>query len=171
MSERIVAERPRIAAPQLVDAKAKPWHDGRGDGATSCQGLVLASTSCGSLRRIMARPLEHDLLFGRLEVVVVPELLAGDDLGHVLDPARRRKPVHLELAAEPGDVEIGHLAGHRVDAEAGDLAADIDRPVIHRVAEVLAGVAEDDHAAALHHEAAERPGPAADDDGAALHVD
>ena len=53
----------------------------------------------------------------------------------------------------------------------GDLAADVDRAVVHRIAEVLAGVAEDDHAAALHHEAGERAGAAADDDRAALHVD
>src|SRR6185436_16202397 len=57
------------------------------------------------------------------------------------------------------------------DAEVGDLAADIDRAVIHGVAEILAGVAQDDHAPARHHEAAESAGAAADQDGAALLVD
>ena len=67
--------------------------------------------------------------------------------------------------------EVGHLALDGVDAEAVDLAADVDGAVIHGVAEVLAGVAENDHASALHHEAAEGAGAAADDDGAALLVD
>ena len=69
------------------------------------------------------------------------------------------------------DVELGHLGGNGVDAQRGDLAADVDDAVVHRVAQVLAGVAQDDHPAALHHEAGERAGAAADEDGAALHVD
>ncbi len=63
------------------------------------------------------------------------------------------------------------VAPHRIDAEARRLAADIDRAVIHGIAEILAGIAADHHAPALHHEAGEGAGIAADDDGAALHVD
>ena len=37
---------------------------------------------------------EHELLFGRLEVVVIPELFAGDDLLHVPTPSRRVQAVH-----------------------------------------------------------------------------
>ena len=77
----------------------------------------------------------------------------------------------LKLALEPLRLELGHLAGYRIDAQPIDLAADVDRAVVHRIAQVLAGIAQDHHAPALHHEAAERAGAAADDDRAALHVD
>src|SRR5215510_6665034 len=123
------------------------------------------------VRVLSYEALQNDLLLGRLEIVVVPQLLAGHDLGEVLDAVRRLQAVELELALQVLHLEVGHLAFDRIDAEAGDLAADIDRAVIHRIAEILAGVAQDDHAAALHHEAAERAGPAADQDGAALLVD
>ena len=76
-----------------------------------------------------------------------------------------------ELPLQPRAVEIGHLAPHRVDAEALRLAGDVDDAVIHGVAEILAGIAADHHAPALHHEAGEGAGAAADDDVAALHVD
>src|SRR5262245_10556840 len=124
-------------------------------GATAGDFLSFAMMKSFSLRR-----LEDQLLLGRLEIVVVPELPAGDDLLHLLDAVRRLEVVHPQLAGEPTGIEIGHLAGHGVDAEPLDLAADIDRAVIHRIAEVLAGIAQDDHAAALHHEAAEGAGPA-----------
>src|SRR5690606_20644603 len=58
-----------------------------------------------------------------------------------------------------------------IDAEASRLAAQIDRAVIHGIAEIPAGIAANHHAAALHHEARERAGIAADDDRAALLVD
>src|SRR5215469_8608332 len=115
--------------------------------------------------------LKNQLLFGGLEIVVVPELTPGDDLLHGLDALGRLEAVHLQLALQPLHVEIGYLARHRIDAEALDFAADIDGAVIHGIAEILAGIPQYDHAAALHHEAAEGSRPAADDDGAALHVD
>src|SRR5688500_1794459 len=130
-----------------------------------------ATFSCDMVRVLSYEALEHDLLFRRLEVVVVPQLLAGHDLGEVLDAVRRLEPVELQLALQELHLEVGHLALDRVDAEAGDLAADIDRAVIHGIAEVLAGVAQDDHAAALPHEAAAGAGAPADQDGAALLVD
>src|SRR5574338_409942 len=130
-----------------------------------------ATFSCDMMRVLSCDALENDLLLGGLEIVVVPELLVGDDLGEVLDAVRRLEAVHLQLALQPLRLDIRHLAFDRVDAEPGDLAADENCAVIHRIAEVLAGVAEDDHAPALHHEAAERAGPAADQDGATLLVD
>src|ERR1700730_12859352 len=114
---------------------------------------------------------EHQLLLGRLKVVIVPELLAGDDLAHILDTTRSFQAVHAQLAREPGGIKVGHFSVHRVDAERFDVAADIDDPVIHGIAEILAGVAEDHHASTLHHEAAKCAGPPAGNDGAALHVD
>src|SRR5262245_27348957 len=123
------------------------------------------------MRVLSYEALQNDLLLGRLEVVVVPQLLAGHDLGEVLDPVRRLETVEPELALQPLHLEVGHLAFDRIDAEPGDLAADIDGAVIHGIAEVLAGIAQDDHAPALHHEAAERAGAPADQDGAALLVD
>ena len=48
---------------------------------------------------------------------------------------------------------------------------EIDRAIVHRVAEVFPGIAKDHHAAPLHHEAGECAGIAADDDGAAFLVD
>src|SRR3984957_11353399 len=115
--------------------------------------------------------LENELLLGGLEVVVVPKLPAGDDLLHVPRAPRRLEAIHLQLALEPLYVEIGHVGRYGIDAQPIDLPADIDRAVVHRVAEVLAGIAQDHHASALHHETAERAGPPADDDRAALHVD
>ena len=120
----------------------------------------------------LSSPHSTSLLLGRLEIVVVPQLLAGDDLAEMF--ARRiwaGGRIVVSLRSSQLRVEIGHLAAHRVDAEARRLAADIDRAVIHGIAEILAGIAADHHAAALHHEAGEGAGLAADDDGAALHVD
>src|SRR3546814_198956 len=136
--------------------------------AGSADGAIFSLAIFQSLSR---QPLEHDLLFGRFQIVVVPQLLARDDLLHLLDAVRRGEPVLLQLSFEPLAIEIVHRARHRVDAEPGYLAADIDRAVIHGVAKVHACIAQDDHAAALHHEAAEGAGATADDDGAALLVD
>src|SRR6185295_9929681 len=114
---------------------------------------------------------EDELLFGRLEVVVVPQLLAGGDLLKILDAVGRLQLIEIEFSFEPRDL-VGALDGRNgVHAQAGDLAAHIDRPVVHRVAEVLAGVAQHDHPAALHHEPGKRAGAAADDDRAAFLVD
>src|SRR5271169_129889 len=115
--------------------------------------------------------LEDELLLGRLEVVVVPELPAGADLLHVLGTLGRLETVQLQLALQPLHVEVSHLGWYGIDAESIDSSADVNRAVVHRVAQVLAGIAKDDHASALHHEAAESAGPAAGDDRAALHVD
>src|SRR5262245_40200753 len=115
--------------------------------------------------------LQHQFLFGRLEIVIVPQLLAGDDLAEGADPALRHDLVAEELPLEPCLVEIGHGGPHRIDAEARGFAGDIDRAVIHGIAKILASVAADHHAAALHHEAGEGAGVAADDDGATFHVD
>ena len=60
-------------------------------------------------------------LLGGLEVVVVPQLLAGDDLGHVRRSPGRLETVQGELALEPLLIELRHLALHRVDAEVPDV--------------------------------------------------
>ncbi len=117
---------------------------------------------------LVGHRLEHQLSLGRLEVVVVVEHLAADEL---LELRRRAEPVDAELPLDELGVGVRPLAGHAVDAERLDLAADVDRPVVHRVAEPGADVAADDLAAALHHEAGHRAGVAADDDRAALLVD
>src|SRR5262245_15002712 len=115
--------------------------------------------------------LQHQFLFRRLEIVVIPQLLAGDDLAEGSDAVLGQQLVAAELGLEPAPVEVGHRAPNGVDAEALRLAAEIDRAVIHGIAEILAGIAADHHAPALHHEAGERAGIAADDDGSALLVD
>src|SRR5690348_4716119 len=69
--------------------------------------------------------LKDQLLLGGLEIVVVPELAPGDDLLHGPGAVGRLEAIHAELALQPLDVEIGHLARHRIDAQAVDLAADI----------------------------------------------
>src|SRR6266516_2969469 len=111
---------------------------------------------------------QDELAFARLEVVVVPELLAADELA---ERGGRVKAVDAELAVEELGVAGVQLRLDAVDAERLDRAADIDGPVVHRVAEAGAGVAADDLAAALQHEAGQQAGVAADDDGAALLVD
>src|SRR5262249_35458343 len=112
--------------------------------------------------------LQDELALGRLEVVVVPELTAA----HELAPARGGlDPVDAELPGQElvvGRVQAGLDA---VDAERGDLAAYVDRAVVHRVAQAAAYVAADDLAAALEHEAGHRAGVPAHDDRAALLVD
>src|SRR5262245_9608504 len=115
--------------------------------------------------------LQHQFLFGRLEIVVVPQLFAGDALAEGADAALRHDLVAAELPLEPCLVEIGHGGPYRIDAEARGLAGDIDCAVIHGIAKILASIAADNHAAALHHEAGEGAGVAADNDGATFHVD
>src|SRR5262245_53673989 len=114
------------------------------------------------------RGLEDELPLARLEAVVVPELPAA---GELAERCGRLEAVHGQLAAEQLVVGRVQLRLDAVDAEAGDLAGDVDRAVVHGVAEALAGVAEDDLPAALHHEPGQQPGVAADQDGAALLVD
>src|SRR5262245_48212391 len=114
---------------------------------------------------------QHQFLFRRLEIVVIPQLLAGDDLAEGADTAIGQQLVAAELVLEPALVEIGDRAPHGIDPEALRLAGDIDRAVIHGIAEVLAGIAADHHAPALHHEAGEGAGIAADDDRSAFLID
>src|ERR1700742_5071219 len=112
--------------------------------------------------------LEEELALGWLERVVVVELLAAHEL---LQRRWRAQPVDAELALDELGVGVGPLALDAVDAQRLDLAADVDRPVVHGVAQAGAGVAADDLAAALHHEPGHRPGAAQRDDRAALLVD
>src|SRR5579872_4288961 len=85
------------------------------DGAAAGAFFSFAMILCLCLCRIVAavlrqiRKSEDELLFGRLEIVVVPELTAGDDLLHLLDAVGRLEAVHLQLAGEPGLVEVRHL--------------------------------------------------------------
>src|SRR5262245_4700245 len=113
---------------------------------------------------VSAQPLasQHQFLFRRLEIVVVPQLLAGDDPAEGADAVLRQQLVAAELGLEPALVEIGDRAPHGIDAEALRLAGDIDRAVIHGIAEILPGIAADHHPPALHHEAGESAGIAAD---------
>jgi hypothetical protein len=55
----------------------------------------------------------------------------------------------------------GQLGLDAVHAQRRDLAADVDRAVVHRVAQAAAHVAADDLAAALEHEAGHHAGVAA----------
>src|SRR5215813_3194008 len=112
--------------------------------------------------------LQDKLAFGRLEVVVVPELAPA----HELAPARGRlDAVDAQLPGQELVVRRVQLRLDAVHAERGDLAADVDRAVVHRVAQAAAHVAADDLAAALEHEAGHRAGVPAHDDRAALLVD
>src|SRR5439155_23103347 len=87
-------------------------------------------------------------------------------------------PVSLDVDAVdaqlPGQelvVGRGQPGLDAVHAERGDHAADVDRAVVHRVAQAAAHVAADDLAAALEHEAGHHAGVPAHDDRAALLVD
>src|SRR5918999_997696 len=113
-------------------------------------------------------PSEHELPLARLEAVVVVELLAAHEL---LERGRSTEPVDPELALDQLGVGVRPLALDAVDAERRHASADVDRPVVHGVAEAGAHVAADDLAAALHHEAGHRAGIAEHDDRAALLVD
>src|SRR6187401_1562592 len=58
--------------------------------------------------------LQHQFLFGRLEIVVVPQLLAGDDLAEGADAALGLHVIQAEFALEPSLVEIGHGSPYRI---------------------------------------------------------
>src|SRR4051794_1401346 len=117
---------------------------------------------------IASSSLENELPLGRLEVVVVVELLAAHEL---LELGRGAEVVDAELAVDVLGVGVGPLAGDAVDAERLDLAGHVDGSVVHGVAQARAGVAADDLAAALHHEAGHRADAAHGQDQAALLVD
>src|SRR3990172_13203539 len=72
------------------------------------------------------RALQHQFLLGRFEIVVVPQLLAGDDLAEGARARFRQEVVHAELALEPRLVEIGQGSPHRIDAEARRLPRGIE---------------------------------------------
>src|SRR5207248_4150581 len=112
--------------------------------------------------------LQHQLSLGRLQIVVVVELLAAHEL---LELGRAAEVVDAELALDELGVGVGPLARHAVDAERLDLSADVDDPVVHGVAQPGADVAADHLPAALHHEPVHRAGAPERDDGAALLVD
>src|SRR3954452_5230393 len=116
----------------------------------------------------MQRLLQHQPPLGGLEVVVVVELLAAHEL---LEGGRRAQPVDAELALDQLRVRVRPLALDAVDAERAHLAADVQRAVVHRVAQAVTDVAADDLAAALHHEGGHRAGVAERQDRAALLVD
>src|SRR5665809_11849 len=92
--------------------------------------------------------LEDELALARLEAVVVVELLAAHEFGEL---GRRAQPVDAELAFDQLGVGLIPLDLDAVDAERLDLAAHVERAVVHRVAEAGADVAADDLAPALHH--------------------
>src|SRR5918996_5976682 len=117
---------------------------------------------------IVRLPLEHELALGRLEVVVVVEHLAADEL---LDLRRRAETVDPELALDELRVGLVPLARDAVDPQRADLAGDVDLPVVHGVAEAVADVTADDLATPLHHEAGHCTRVTEDDDRAALLVD
>src|SRR5215211_1562762 len=112
--------------------------------------------------------LDDQLALAGLELVVVVELLAADEL---LELGRRAEPVDPELALDQLGVGLVPLAGHAIDPERLHLAGDVNRPVVHRVAETGADVSANDLAPTLEHEPCHRAGVAEDDDRAALLVD
>src|SRR5215204_3919953 len=115
------------------------------------RGEDLAAAEDGLLAGcVLVGHLEHQLPLARLELVVVVELLAANEL---LELGRLAEAVDPELALDQLRVRLGPVAGHTVDPQRLDLAGDVDRAVVHRVAEARADVAADDLAAALHHEA------------------
>src|SRR5450755_1988663 len=123
----------------------------------------------GAFSSVMERLLlEHELALGRLEVVVVVELLATDEL---LELGWRAELVNRELALDQLAVGIGPFAGNAVDPKRLHGSRDVDRAVVHRVAEAGPDVAADDLAAALHHEAGHRPGGPEHDDRPPLLID
>ena len=88
--------------------------------------------------------------------------------------AARAAPRARELAnlrSTSSVSESSHSASTQSIPSAAIFAADVDRAVVHRVAQPRPDVAADDLAAALHHEAGHRGGVAEHDDRAALLVD
>src|SRR5579863_258082 len=100
-----------------------------GEGAVSSAMLISRSA------------LQDELALGGLEVVVVVELLAADEL---LERRRAAEAVDAELALDQLGVGVGPLARDAIDAERVHLAGDVDLAVVHRVAETGAHVAAED---------------------------
>src|SRR5581483_4405738 len=122
----------------------------------------------GAFSSAMPFLLQNELALGRLEVVVVVELLAAHEL---LELRWGAELMDGELALDQLGVSVGPFPGHAVDAERTHLAGDVDRAVVHRISEAGADVAADDLAPALHHEARHRAGIAEDQDRPALLID
>src|SRR5215470_14642611 len=122
----------------------------------------------GESSTAIGRSLQDELALVRLEVVVVPQLLAADELAEGIGFVQ---PVDAELAVDQLLVRGAELGLDAVDAERGDLAGHVDGTGVHRVAEAGTDIAAVDLAAALHHEADVHAAAAADDDRAALLVD
>src|SRR4029079_8386473 len=108
--------------------------DSAGTFAASLPPRLFFFIACPALRS-----LQHQFLFGRLEIVVVPQLLAGDDLAEGIDAALRRDVVEAELSLEPCFVEISHGAPHRIDAEARGPPRGKEAAAIHGIPEVIVG--------------------------------
>src|SRR4051794_23512112 len=123
-------------------------------------------------RRIWSSAMQPSLQdqppLGGLEVVVVVELLAAHEL---LERRRAAQAVDAELALDQLRVGVVPLALDAVDAERAHLAPDVERAVVHRVAQAVPDVAADDLAAALHNEGGHRAGVAEHEDRPALLVD
>src|SRR6266446_5922816 len=82
----------------------------RAEGVSSrARGAAMTSFSKGI---VVSSGSEHELLLGRFEIVVVPELFAGDDLAHIGDAARGIEPVHVQFAREPRFVGFPQLGVH-----------------------------------------------------------
>src|SRR6201996_4701142 len=133
-----------------------------------CPSTFWAIGAFSSVAAITHPSLEHELALGRLQLVVVVELLAAHELREL---GRRAQAVDSELAINELRVGVGPLALHAVDPQRLDLTGDVQGAVVHGVAEARTDVAADDLAAALHHEARHRPGVTERDDGAALLID
>src|SRR6266568_1666823 len=133
-----------------------------------CPSTALPSASIVVTCAYASQCSQDELAFGRLEVVVIPQLPPADELA---ERTGRLDPVDAELAGEKLVVMLGQLGLDAVDPERCDLPADVDRAVVHRVAQPAADVADDDLPAALEHEPRHHARVAADDDGAALLVD
>src|SRR3990172_9601013 len=133
-----------------------------------CPRTFRPEGAVSSAMPVLSSALQDELALGGLEIVVVVELLAAHEL---LELRRRPEAVDGELPLDELGVGVRPLPRDAVDAKRLDLAADVDRAVVHGVAEAGADVAEEDLPAALHHEARHRAGRAEHDDRAALLVD
>src|SRR6266542_3694921 len=78
-----------------------------------------------------------------LLLVVVPELAPRDDLA---EGVRTLEGVAVERAPDLGELLRTGVGDDRVVAQLGDLAADVDDPLVHGVGQRGAGVAADDDA-------------------------
>src|SRR3954463_10761747 len=94
--------------------------------APSWLSACSARSCCGSA---MWSPLEDELALGRLEVVVVVELLAAHEL---LQLGRLAQPVDGELARDNLGLRSRPPAGSAAAARGAPLAPAVDPPAVHR---------------------------------------